>query len=185
VHLFKPGDDLTASIQSKMMLWTSGLVVGLGVIIIAMMLEPMGPNLKNGSLSQSELLRGPASVGSAPYSTLALDSTNGMQAADFKLSCTPGSAGSATTATFSASIKQLRLSGDVCTPKVELLKSEIQNTSNGFSATVFVSSPRSFTTDYISLMDGPNAIHIKQFYKDGTTSDFGLEISRAPASINE
>lgn len=180
IPLLEPGDVLKASLQTKMIFWTSALAVGLGIAVVASMLQPTEVAHRPGALPPSSL-REPASIGAAPYATLSF--ANSIQAVDFNLPC------SATEpekrASLAATVKQLRLTGETCAPKpkAELLKSEILNTSNGFSATVFVSGPRSFTTDYISLSDGTNALRIKHYFKDGSTSDSSLEINRSPASV--
>jgi hypothetical protein len=178
--LLDPGDALKVSLQSKMIIWTSALAIGLGVAVVASMLQPAGPIHHPGALPTSSI-REPASIGAAPYATLSF--ANSIQAVDFKLPCSVTESGAKTS--LAANVKQLRLTGETCAlkPKAELLKSEILNTSNGFSATVFVAGPRSFTTDYISLSDGTNALRIKHYFKDGSTSDSSLEINRSPASV--
>jgi hypothetical protein len=198
---------LTASIQTKMILWTLVLAVGLGLLAFGSWLSPVVPLESHfGSAVSSKGLRAPASTSDnsgSSYAMLPLDQSNLIQAVDFTVSCLPevglngaglkksksstkASAGAkelkSISAVFAPSVKQIRLSGSICTPKAELVKSEIENESNGFSATVFVQTPRSYTSDYISLTAGPNRLRIKNVYKDGSIEDRELVIERGPAN---
>lgn len=66
---------------------------------------------------------------------------------------------------FAHDVAQIRLTGTSCR-EGEITKSEIQNRSNGFWATVFSTGKSAFITDYISLSAGENKIFITHQLKD-------------------
>jgi hypothetical protein len=57
---------------------------------------------------------------------------------------------------------RFRLKGEACASgDSALLKTQVQNKSNGYVATVFHRTPTSFTTDYINLSEGQNEIDVR------------------------
>lgn len=115
--------------------------------------------------------RAPANV-SPQFSALAIDD-KGSQAIDFTLPCDGGGR-------FSKNVLQVRLSGNLCTKKKEIIEaSEIRNMTNGFSATVFPGAQHdTFTTDYITLANGENHIRIQHILKSGGKVERDFVIDR-------
>jgi len=155
-----------------MIFWTMGLVTALGGGVLVFMLQPPAPlgrnaGLMTGGVAVSDGTRGrqPASTKdtSLPEIAQAQEQSNVPQAIDLAMPC-KGPAEKI----FPSSVRQVRLSGDACTaPSSELKSTEIINSANGYAATVFLSGPRSFTTDYISLKIGENRIRALHLYKTG------------------
>ncbi len=89
------------------------------------------------------------------------------------------------------SAAKLQLGGSLCGSQTaedtqKLLKTEIVNTANHYTATVFADNKGvRFTTDYIQLVDGINPIKVDFFYKDGRTVSKTLAIARDPAASSE
>ena len=81
---------------------------------------------------------------------------------------------------FEDSVEQLRLTGKLCTHSQEILSTEIQNVSNGTSATVFQMSANTFTTDYITIAKGENRIRIVHALKNGEKEEREYLIERKP-----
>ena len=118
--------------------------------------------------------RAPASAGPL-FSALTIDD-KGTQAVDFSLPCQGNGR-------FAKSVVQVRLTGTTCDSKGkptqnEIASSEIRNTTNGFSATVFYPKSGSFTTDYMTLASGENHIRILHILKTGARFERDLVIER-------
>lgn len=83
---------------------------------------------------------------------------------------------------------KLRLNGAICGAKnaeeaAQLSKTSIVNTTNQFRATVFPDlRGQKFTTDYIPLSDGINAIQLDFTYTGGKVVSRRLDVKRSPAS---
>ncbi|MBL7716782.1 MAG: hypothetical protein JNL01_15055 [Bdellovibrionales bacterium] len=83
---------------------------------------------------------------------------------------------------------KLRLNGAICGAKTpeeasQLTKTSIVNTTNQFRATVFPDTRgMKFTTDYIPLSEGINAIQLDFTYTGGKVVSRRLDVKRAPAS---
>lgn len=102
--------------------------------------------------------------------------TASTSTADFRLTC--GSEPRALTV--GRDVQQLRLSGVYCGTQ-GVVGSEIKNERNGFSATVFKSSAKSFTTDYMTLTQGENRIRIRHDFEGGAHAETELVVVRTPA----
>lgn len=160
------------------MIWTLGLVIGLGVLSATFLLEPP-MTLKNGShhSAASEARpnhRSPASIQKETFQGIgsAPSGSNGrFQAVEYELPCQDNET------SFDESVAQVRLSGAPCVSG-EIVASEIKNLSNGFSATVFIRKPASFTTDYISLARGENKVSISHTFSNGSTETRAFVIRR-------
>lgn len=74
--------------------------------------------------------------------------------------------------------KQVRLNGEDCENGTVKKDYAIKNETNGYSATVFSSKGRNFTTDYIELEPGENKIAFKLTSKDGEQKDYRVSIVR-------
>lgn len=118
--------------------------------------------------------RAPASA-EPLFSALTIDD-KGTQAVDFSLPCQGNGR-------FAKTVVQVRLSGTACDThgkptRNEIESSEIRNTTNGFSATVFYPKSGSFTTDYMTLASGENHIRILHILKTGGRLERDLVIER-------
>lgn len=168
--------------QTKMILWTFAAVLVMGFGVAASVLNPPASvvlkHVKTQEQIQASLVetpdRSPASQ--APqFSALAIDD-KGQQAIDFTLPC------DGALSRFASGVVQVRISGHLCDkpgarPARAISSSEIRNTTNGFSATVFFPKSDSFTTDYITLSPGKNQIRILHQLKAGgrVERDFVIE----------
>jgi hypothetical protein len=193
---------LFATVQSQMIAWTSALVVGLGTLTVHSMLQPpvavekaktaISPpssfaSAKASSPDGKEVAdRSPASQSpdALAYAAIPLDEKNTAQAVELTLPCptqTANSSGQSApnmSKTFAAAVKQIRLSGQACGPKRNIASVEILNEANGFSATVFHTDDKSYTTDYISLAPGQNRIRILETSKDGHHEETAFLVNR-------
>ena len=181
--------------QLRMIIWTISLIGLLGVMLCLNMLEAppaleselhFGMAPKRGTtllpfpvgkmaLATNSQERSPASIpktttqgraGASSFAndTMAHDFTL-QQATDIELNCQTGKTHDGVL--LASSIKQIRISGSSCVRGERIRSSEVINSANGFSATVFFPTPSTFTTDYISLHEGQNLIRITQIYSDG------------------
>jgi len=75
----------------------------------------------------------------------------------------------------------VRLEGTGCGASKKI---EIQNVSNGFSASLFFTEGNSFTTDFIDLQEGENELKVHRFQADGTDSLKTVHIHRRAPSSN-
>lgn len=166
--------------QTNMILWTLLAVFIAGIGVVASVLSPpksIAQMRVKAIETTAEVVqaadRSPASV--APeFSALAIDD-KGTQAVDFTLPCEGQGR-------FSKNVAQIRLTGRLCdrdghADHREIASSEIRNTTNGFSATVFYLKVDSFTTDYMTLAAGENHIRILHILKAGgrLERDFVIE----------
>lgn len=153
-----------------MILWTLTLVLLVGFIsTLTLLRPPPGFDEQQEELVvQAESLapkgREPASINSAvEFDSMSLGGKTNLQAVDLKIPCD-----GVQKTVFTQKVEQLRLKGDSClTENLQIKRSSIQNAANGFVATVFFPSQKSFSTDYISLADGINRIVIKHQYSNG------------------
>lgn len=168
--------------QFRMILWTLAAVLVMGLGVAASVLTPPASVVLKRVKSQEQLQaslvetpdRSPASQ--APeFSALAIDD-KGQQAIDFTLPC------DGSLSRFASGVVQVRISGKLCDkPGLKetraISSSEIRNTTNGFSATVFFPKSDSFTTDYMTLSRGKNQIRILHQLKAGgrVERDFVIE----------
>src|SRR5579885_2488532 len=71
------------------------------------------------------------------------------------------------------SASKIRLTGPLCgspSPSAKLLRTQVVNSANKYSATVFTDlSSQKFSTDYIPLVAGHNPIHVEFSYQGGKT----------------
>jgi hypothetical protein len=175
---------LIATITTKMIIWTSGLALGLGAIALATLLEPPpGWHAPIEAAAGAALsARAPASEGGTEITSKSLGQSHSHLASDLKVSELQAAC-SASLATLPPGVRQLRLNGEGCLAKNALVETQITNATNGFSATIFATSSTTFTTDYISLAEGSNRLKIRHTYQDGRHDERELQIERGPASI--
>lgn len=152
-----------------MILWTATLVVLVGFIsALTLLRPPPGFEEQEELVTHSEPLapkgREPASINSAvKFGSMSLGGKTNLQAVDLVIPCE-----GVQKTIFTQKVEQLRIKGDSCfTENSQFKKSSIQNAANGFVATVFFPSQKSFTTDYISLANGINRIVIKHQFSNG------------------
>lgn len=137
---------------------------------LTLLRPPPGFEDQEALVSQSEPLalapkgREPASINSAvKFDAMSLGGKTNLQAVDLVIPCD-----GVQKTIFTQKVEQLRIKGDSCfTENWKLKNSSIQNAANGFVATVFFPSQKSFTTDYISLANGINRIVIKHQFTNG------------------
>lgn len=158
-----------------MIVWTLVLVGFLGVVVVFTLLQPPDRDqtrrAANGRVPAG-LIEGPAPE---PIFAVAATATT----AEIEVDCEAKFA-----TTIPSNIRQLRLTGSYCAqkPKANAIAStEAQNTTNGFVGTVFYPRKDGFTTDYISLVEGENAIRVIHILKDGTTQEVEVRVAREPA----
>ncbi len=161
---------MVTRLDGKMILWTATLVVLVGFISTLTLLQPP-PGFEDPQetvVTQTESLtpkgREPASINSAvKFDSMSLGGKTNLQAVDLMIPCD-----GIQKTVFTQKVEQLRIKGDSCfTENWQIKKSSIQNAANGFVATVFFPSQKSFTTDYISLANGINRIVIKHQFTNG------------------
>lgn len=118
--------------------------------------------------AQSELgVESVPALGAQPKDDLAR-----FQVVDLILPCqTKGQTTLSEASPLGANVQQVRLTGSPCQPGQTLESTEIRNDTNGFSATVFPTGPRTFTTDYITLSPGPNKIRILHVFAKGAREE--------------
>ncbi len=155
-----------------MIVWTFVLVASLGVTITLAVLEPPAAR-------RSDPARRPASVAQNPELEPAAPADRSATAADVELGCGPAAA-----ALMPANVRQIRITGGYCgrNPGRAIVSSAVTNSTNGFIATVFYPSKTGYTTDYISLADGENAIRVEHAFNDGTSERRDVIVSRRPAA---
>lgn len=172
-------------LDGKMILWTATLVVLVGLISAFTLLRPPPgfDDPKVAQVAQAEPLapkgREPASINrNVEFDSMSLGGKDGLQAVDLKIPCE-----GAQRTVFTQRVEQLRLKGDSCAAENNhIKKSSIQNAANGFIATVFFPSQKSFTTDYISLANGINRIVIKHHFTNGKVEEREYIVERELAS---
>jgi len=78
------------------------------------------------------------------------------------------------------SAEKIRMTGALCGHTgAKLLKTQILNTSNRYSATVFSDEAnKKFSTDYIPLNTGKNILNIEFQYSDGKTFSSAVTVNR-------
>jgi hypothetical protein len=166
---------LQAYALRRYMLWTFTVVVLMGALVLVTLAQPPSPmqaQLRRPSSVASESSRGPAaalpsSLASAPESNLPLS-------AELTLPCEGRS-------DYPKKVTQIRLSGASCVQanaKREIVSVELLNDANGFSATIFFPSPKTFTTDYVALVEGENKIKILITYASGEREERSYVIAR-------
>jgi hypothetical protein len=99
----------------------------------------------------------------------------GLRSIDFKCEDSAGSESG-------VSATKVRLTGPLCglpSPTAKLVKTQIVNGANKYSATVFTDvSAQKFSTDYIPLVTGRNSIHVEFEYQGGKTFSRDLALER-------
>ena len=162
---------------TRYIIWTAVAVVSMGAIVLFTLAQPPTPlaaKLKRAS---------PATVASeAPLAArlpaAAMPSTemddDSPQAVELTLPCEGKS-------TYPRAVAQIRLSGSTCIAaytKREITSVELLNDANGFSATVFYPTSKTFTTDYVALNEGDNKIKILINYASGEREERSYTIER-------
>lgn len=169
-------------LQRYMIAWTFVLVVVTGFFIVITMLKPPTPTeelahsraylraqkqlllKERGRIAKTLPLTADDAIQRIPASFPTGHSSRqqNLEAIDYRIDCQKENR-----VQLPKDVKQIRLQGSVCKKNDEIASSEIRNESNGFSATVFGTDSRSFTTDYISLKKGENKIRILHYLKSG------------------
>ncbi len=176
---------MATRLDGKMIIWTATLVVLVGFISALTLLRPP-PGFEDPQeelVMQAEPLapkgREPASINSAvKFDSMSLGGKANLQAVDLVIPCE-----GVQKTIFTQKVEQLRIKGDSCFAQDWHLKnSSIQNAANGFVATVFFPSQKSFTTDYISLVNGINRIVIKHQFTNGKFEEREYIVERELAS---
>jgi hypothetical protein len=134
---------------------------------------PLGTGSQSVAMSWEAGARGPASH------------QNTFRSIDFKCeeSAATGTAPAASPeAGVVLSASKIRLAGPLCgspSPSAKLLKTQVINSANKYSATVFTDlSSQKFSTDYIPLVTGRNPIHVEFSYQGGKTFSRDLALER-------
>lgn len=102
------------------------------------------------------------------------ETTESPQAVELDLPCEG-------TTSFGKSVAQVRLTGATCErgkSRRDITTVELLNDANGFSATVFYPNQKSFTTDYVALVEGSNLIKILITYSNGEREERSHTIVR-------
>lgn len=169
------------------MIWTALLVLGLGVVVALVCLQPPTPQ---DALFVSRAYarthhkmheRHPASPQTSQPQNLTTGFADPPSQRPRALAITLDCDGQAPKR-FDHSISLMRLSGKICQTNQEILSSEIRNSANNTSATVFNPSVSSYTTDYFALAPGENRIRILHILKDGGREEREVLIERATAA---
>ncbi|MEK7356841.1 MAG: hypothetical protein AAB250_10350 [Bdellovibrionota bacterium] len=155
-------------------LWTFTVVVTMGAVVLFTLAQPPSPlqtKLRRPSSIATESSRRPAAAAPVFSSSEAVE---GPQAAEMTLPCEGKS-------DLAKAVTQVRLSGASClaaNAKRDIVSVELLNDANGFSATVFYPTPRTFTTDYVALNDGENKIKILITYANGEREERAVVVAR-------
>ena len=78
----------------------------------------------------------------------------------------------------STKARMVRLTGRTCTDGWQASSWKVSNISNGFSATVFETSPKQMTTDFVPLQAGKNEIQFVILAMDGSSHEVSMTIER-------
>lgn len=145
------------------MLWTATAVVLLGALVVFTLAEPpssLQAKLRRPSSVAMQSSRGPAAA-HPPFDT-GETSSNAHESVELTLAC------DVARNDYPKQVTQIRFSGASCVnAKREIASVELMNDANGFSATVFYPTVKSFTTDYVALVEGDNKIKILINYSNG------------------
>ncbi|MES2964704.1 MAG: hypothetical protein V4760_12500 [Bdellovibrionota bacterium] len=148
----------------RYMLWTTVAVVLMGAIVLLTLAQPPSPlraQLRRPSSIAVISSRGPAAA--LPTTATSAPESNLPLSVELTLPCEGQS-------DYPKKVTQIRLSGSSCSnahAKREIVSVELLNDANGFSATVFYPTPKTFTTDYVALVEGENKIKILINYANG------------------
>lgn len=159
-----------------MLAWTGLAVLFTGLCSLYFLLQPprsLASTQLAGQGSRAESADGTRAPAAVKDGFSTEESVPRHQAVELNLPCDGKTA-------LDSNVAQVRLTGAPCeNPKEEFASSSIKNEANGFSATVFHPTVRTFTTDYISLSPGLNAIKIQHVFKKGRKEDRTYVIERA------
>ena len=164
--------------QGQVIFWTLALVAGLGVSGLLFMLEP--PATPKTVAKAAAKARVPASAKGetvVAFTDVGLSDPNSRQAVELSLGCETKSEARSD---FDFKVTQVRISGKACGPERTIASTEVVNQANGFSATVFHPSDKTYTTDYISLNTGANKIRIVHRLKNGASEERDYHVERKP-----
>lgn len=145
------------------------LLIGLGVGFSIAQLRPKSSLDVASSLTKK---RRPASVVAVSSGRITNEDVVPVRMAALDLECIKSGLRPDTEST----AKQIRLKGKLCEGK-KLSETIIQNRTNGFMATVFITQSN-FTSDYLYLASGPNRIHMTHTAEDGEKTVSELVIVR-------
>ena len=157
------------------MLWTTTAVLLMGALVLFTLAQPPTPmqaRMRRPSSVAAESSRGPATT--LPSSLATVPESNLPLSVELTLPCEGRS-------DYPKKVTQIRLSGASCNQansKSEIVSVELLNDANGFSATVFYPSKKTFTTDYVALVEGENKIKILISYASGEREERSYVIAR-------
>jgi hypothetical protein len=157
---------LNSMIQRQMIYWTFGLVAIFGVAVVFFLVEPP-TSIKRTTASANG--RVPASL--VEDTSVAEPDMTVPRVADVTMGCEQSEE-----KTVEANVHQARIHGEVCLPKVQNLS--LVNSANGFSATIFNSDEKHFTTDYITLVNGGNKLILQLQLMNGSVQTRELHLLR-------
>lgn len=151
-------------------------VLSLGLVVAFTLAQPpstLAAKIRRPSSTATQIAtRSPSAVASDSPSD---EIDTGPQAVELNLPCEGGTA-------YARTVAQVRLSGASCLPpnsKREIASVELLNDANGFSATVFYPTRKTFTTDYVALAEGENTIKILIAYANGEREERSHVITRS------
>jgi hypothetical protein len=158
---------------------TVGLVLSFGVVVVAGIASSnpydanevfagASPKNETAPLASSAQDRVPASIVAAAVGT-------GATTVDFK--CLEKKAQQS----LETQSAQMRIRAHLCSDAFDIVKTEIVNTSNGYTAAVFKTADRIMSSDYIQLSDGVNRIKIQLQDRHGLQQTSELLVLRNPA----
>jgi hypothetical protein len=146
----------------------TGIVVLTGGLVA---LSLLATNPQEESSNLTSIARAPASL--VGMALTPAKETNALleRTSVLEFDCNPPES-----ATVTPEIRQVRIHGRLC-GETSAIGAEILNLTNGFTATVFIPTPESFTSDYIHLADGANRLRITYLLAGGErlVREFGVK----------
>lgn len=162
---------------TRYIIWTAVAVVSMGAIVLFTLAQPPTPLAAKLKRPSSATLASEAPMAArlpAAAMPSAESEDDSPQAVELTLPCEGKS-------TYPKAVAQIRLSGAACVAanaKREIASVELLNDANGFSATVFYPTSKTFTTDYIALAEGENKFKILISYASGEREERSYVIGR-------
>lgn len=163
----------------RYILWTAAAVILFGALVVFTLIEPPSPlqasmlKARRPSAVAIEASRRPAAA--MPAAASYEPDSDVHESAELDLACDKAET------VYTKSVTQVRLSGASCSvmnAKRDISSVELLNDANGFSATVFYPTPRTFTTDYVALKEGDNKIKILINFVNGEREERTLIVAR-------
>jgi len=168
---------LRAYAITRYIIWTAVAVVSMGAIVLFTLAQPPTPLAAKLKRTSSATVASEAPIAArlpaAAMPTVDIED-EGPQAVELTLPCDGKS-------TYPKAVAQIRFSGAACiaaNTKREIASVELLNDANGFSATVFYPTSKTFTTDYVALSLGENKIKILINYASGEREERSYVVGR-------